>query len=186
MAIRKRLDRGFTLIELMLVVVIVGVLAVLAVYGVRGYVGNAKTAEAKSSLGTMGKNALTAYEGEKMTNVVLVSGQAATVTRDVCFSASAKVPATVPAAAKYQSTSADWSNAADVAANKGFPCLRFAMAMPQYYSYGYSAVTQASFTASAQGDLNGNGITSSFTLAGAVVNNRLVVAPAIVALAPDE
>ena len=52
--------RGFTLIELMIVVAIVGVLASLAIYGVRGYMAHAKTTEARNSLGEISKDAATA------------------------------------------------------------------------------------------------------------------------------
>src|SRR6187399_282545 len=66
--------QGFTLIELMIVVAIVGILAVLAVYGVRKYLANAKTAEARNSLGQIGKDAVTAYEKEGMNGSVLTQG----------------------------------------------------------------------------------------------------------------
>ena len=49
-------QRGFTLIELMIVVAIVGVLAVLAIYGVRKYIANSKTTEARNSLGQIAKD----------------------------------------------------------------------------------------------------------------------------------
>src|SRR5471030_3183022 len=51
----KRRARGFTLIELMIVVAIVGVLAVLAVFSIRKYMANAKTAEARDKLGQIAK-----------------------------------------------------------------------------------------------------------------------------------
>ena len=43
----KNIKRGFTLVELMIVVAIVGILAALAIYGVSKYVKNAKTSAQK-------------------------------------------------------------------------------------------------------------------------------------------
>lgn len=48
-----RLPRGFTLIELMIVVVIVGILASLAVVGYRRYVNEAKTSEAREIIASI-------------------------------------------------------------------------------------------------------------------------------------
>jgi type IV pilus assembly protein PilA len=193
MAIRKRLKGGFTLVELMIVVAIVGVLAVLAVYGVRKYIANAKTAEAKNSLGQMGKDAVTAFEGESMSNAVLPEGSVTAVLRSLCQTGTTKyVPATAASVKgqKYQSKKIDWSNAADVKAAAGFPCLKFEMTAPQYYVYGYEATGTSAdgavFTASAMGDLNGDSALSTFTMLGAIESGRLKLAPSIGEVSPEE
>jgi prepilin-type N-terminal cleavage/methylation domain-containing protein len=60
---RRRPTRGFTLIEVRVVVVIVGVLATLATYAVRNYVNASKTSEAVSLMGSI-KAAEEAYKDE--------------------------------------------------------------------------------------------------------------------------
>src|SRR4051812_2066296 len=167
MAIRKRLKEGFTLVELMVVVAIVGVLAVLAVYGVRKYIANAKTAEAKNSLGQIGKDAVTAFEGERMSAAVLAETSQTDVIRQLCQTGNTKeIPSTITniGGKKYQSSKADWSDTADVKDNKASPCLKFEMTAPQYYQYSYAATGTATgdFTANAMGDLNGDATYSTF------------------------
>jgi type IV pilus assembly protein PilA len=191
MAIRKRLKEGFTLVELMIVVAIVGVLAVLAVYGVRKYIANAKTAEAKNSLGQIGKDSVTAFEGERMSNTVLAEGSQTAIIRQMCQTGAQPSVPTAQASIggkKYQSSKADWSNPGDVTTNKGWPCLKFEMTAPQYYQYSYGAngTSTGDFSATANGDLNGDAVYSTFTMLGSIQNGRLTLGPSIGESSPEE
>lgn len=191
----RRFPTGFTLVELMIVVALVGILASLAIYGVRKYVANAKTAEARNSLGQIGKDASTAFEKGTTAGIVLTQGGAAPVMRALCTTASPTVPAAAASISghKYQSSQAagvDWG--AQQATNGGFACLKFAMQEPQYYMYSYTsdstAATQGNtFTAAAYGDLNGDHIYSTFQLFGTIdSSNQLVTSPSLTETLAEE
>jgi len=198
---QRRSKRGFTLVELMIVVAIIGVLAALAIYGVRKYLANAKTAEARLGLGRLAKDGQLAYEKETVSIGVVKLTQTADIGHRLCSDA-APVPfdLTKIANKKYQSTPGDW--ASPVAAPLipgGWNCLRFTISDPQYFQYEYDLVTgdatkavepDDQYTVHARGDLDGDGIRSHLSMDGRIQTEAgeliLTLAPTITEVSPDE
>jgi type IV pilus assembly protein PilA len=184
----RKNKRGFTLVELMIVVAIIGVLAALAIYGVRKYLTNAKTAEARTAIGRIAKDAASAWDREKMAGDVLAAGGVAANSRAFCGS-STEVPDALAKVAnqKYQSSPAEW-NTGDT--ETGWRCLRFTMDGPQYFKYQYISTDATNFIARAEGDLDADTNASTFDLAGAVLDvsgeQAVTIAPAIAETNPEE
>ena len=183
-----RQSRGFTLVELMIVVAIVGILAALAIVGVKKYVTNSKTTEARNSLGEMSKLGSQAWSRELMAGSILADNGVVTGANQLCESAAATVPDGIAKVKgqKYQSSTAQGADFNAGTSLVGWKCLGFNLEAPQYFMYKYQATQGVSFDSIAQGDLNGDGAPSTFTRSGVVRNGQIVLSPAITEVNPDE
>ncbi len=76
------------------------------------------------------------------------------------------------------------------ASDTGWPCLKFSLDEPQYYSYLYTAgntsAASGNFTATANGDLNGNGVLSTFQVFGSALSGAVGISPTIAETNPEE
>lgn len=147
-------DKGFTLIELMIVVAILGILAAVAIPAFVKYMRRSKTSEAEDKLAYMFRSGTTYYTSERPAQGV---GAAISVQ---CIPADSAI---FPGGAGQSRRSADF------AANATFAAIDFAIGDPFYYDYqfgtnaaGCGVTSTNAFTARAVGDLDGDGNMSLF------------------------
>jgi type IV pilus assembly protein PilA len=174
--------RGFTLVELMIVVAIIGVLAALAIYGVNRYLASSKSAEAKNGLGALSRGASAAFEREVSVSEVLTEGMESVAAAHTLCGNATPVPAVVPAGKKYQPSTAQGMDFETASSVTGWRCVKYALTQPHYYQYQYvvngstglasggAAMSNCAdcYQAAAFGDLDGDGIHSGFSTRGLV------------------
>lgn len=152
----KHLKAGFTLVELMIVVVILGILAAVAIPAFTRYIKRSKTSEATGNLSKIYQGELTYYHNASV-NLPLAS-----------FIAASANPSAAPSSGKYAVNSVAWNS-------PGWREIGFTLNTPHYYQYSATADTH-SFTALAEGDLDGDSSRSAFARIGTVVQGEVQAA----------
>ena len=155
-AMRKA--RGFTLIELMVVVAIIGVLAAVAIPSFMKYVRRARTTEATMNLRKMYDGAVAYYVGEHADINGVIANKRFPMTGDWVPDLATR---TSYADKRYPSQPSEWKQG-------GWSALEFQVSDAQIFSYKFynPDATQSGVAAKAsmiaQGDQNGNGVYSVF------------------------
>ncbi len=163
----SREKKGFTLIELMIVVAIIGILAAVAIPAFMKYIRRSKTSEATMNLRKLFDSSVSYFEAEHAArngNILARQFPASidmTPAADFCSAGAEKF---VPDEGAWMA--ATWQ------------ALNFALSDPHYYKYSYDSDgfdKEARFTARANGDLDCDGTVSTFERVGTVDDHLNVV-----------
>jgi prepilin-type N-terminal cleavage/methylation domain-containing protein len=155
-----RLQKGFTLIELMIVVAIIGILATVAIPAFMDYMKRSKKTEASLQLNKIGKNAKRAYA--ESSQYVQSAAQELPGKPGIggCCGGPNNHCAAVPAS---------------FAADPVWKQLDFQIDEPSLFYYDYNGTAPTTFVAKATGDLDCDGVEIVYELDGTAVNGNPAV-----------
>ena len=154
--------KGFTLIELMIVVAILGILAAVAIPAFLKYIKRSKTTEATMNVRKLFDASATYFAAEHAdSGGEILAAQFPTTAGST--PGLAKI-----GDAKFTSAPATWD------ATSTWVALQFSVSDPSYFTYQYdsngSETNDAKFTASTFGNLDGDGTYSTFVRTGSIVD----------------
>jgi type IV pilus assembly protein PilA len=164
--IRNAGAKGFTLIELMIVVAIIGILAAVAIPAFMKYIRRSKTVEATMNVRKMFDSSVSYYEAEHSDKTGAILGKqfptnAALTPGTTCCLAKGSIGGKCkPDPTTFQDKNGAWS------------ALNFSVDDPYYFQYQYDSAatdTAATFSAWAFGDLDCDTILSTYMRPGSVM-----------------
>lgn len=129
-----RNNKGFTLIELMIVVAIIGVLAAVAIPAFMNYIKRSKTSEAKLNIREIFDSAIAYYDG----NHVNANGVSFSSALPVSAPSSIALPGRTPIDTAVHNWTSDDDD--DDPVLNGWGILGFSIGSPTFYKYDFSSV----------------------------------------------